>query len=242
MAKAGVTYTLTREGNAKYGETYNGIHYDEKYRPRTKHLKPGPNGRVPGGQGVWDRDFPLDPYVVPGDPKSGLLPLIQAGEPGTPGEPAPGVQAYCFRLCLTKAADRLPIAPPPELRPAAVRDRRRGSSPPARRSATTWTCAGSRKHDPLAERQVGFQHGDVRRQPARRQLGLARGDAMPSARRSPRSTRTTTAACCTSWRPTTACRPKVARRDASGSACRATSSPTTAAGRTSSTSARRGAW
>jgi hypothetical protein len=108
MAKAGVSYTLLREGNAKYGETYNGIHYSEKYLPRTNHLKPGPTGRVKGGQGVWDRDFPLDPYVVAGDPKSGLLPLVQSGEPGMPGEPAPGVQAYCFRLCLTTKDDLLP--------------------------------------------------------------------------------------------------------------------------------------
>ena len=35
--------------------------------------------------------------------------LIVSGEPGTPGEAAPGVQAYCFRLCLTTAADRLPF-------------------------------------------------------------------------------------------------------------------------------------
>ena len=28
MAKAGVSYTLMREGNAKYGERYNGIYYD----------------------------------------------------------------------------------------------------------------------------------------------------------------------------------------------------------------------
>jgi hypothetical protein len=112
MAKAGVSYTLQREGNARYGEHYNGIHYTEKYRPRTEHQKPGPTGRVPGGQGVWDRDLPLDPYLVPGNPQSGLLPLVQAGEPGRQGDPAPGVQAYCYRLCLTTAADRLPIAPP----------------------------------------------------------------------------------------------------------------------------------
>jgi hypothetical protein len=118
MAKAGVSYTLMREGNAKYDETYNGIHYTEKYLPRTNHLKPGPHGRVPGGQGVWDRDFPLDPYVVKGDPKSGLLPLIQAGEPGTQGDPAPGVQAYCFRLCLTtNPANRIPISPPADYDP-----------------------------------------------------------------------------------------------------------------------------
>jgi hypothetical protein len=112
MAKAGVSYTLMREGNSKYGETYNGIHYTEKYTPRTGHLMPGSNGRVNGGQGVWDRDFPIDPYVVKGDATSGLLPLINEGEPGKPGDPASGVQAYCYRLCLSTAVDRLPIAPP----------------------------------------------------------------------------------------------------------------------------------
>jgi hypothetical protein len=106
-----------REGNAKYGETYNGIHYSLKYAPRLDHKNPGANGRVPGGQGVWDRDFPLDPYLVPGKPESGLLPLLQAGDPGQSGDPAPGVQAYCFRLCLTTANDRLPIAPPPDYDP-----------------------------------------------------------------------------------------------------------------------------
>lgn len=85
MAKAGVSYTLMREGNAKYGETYNGIHYTDKYLPRTGHLMPGETGRVAGGQGVWDRDFPLDPYVVKGDPKSGLLPLINEGGARHPG-------------------------------------------------------------------------------------------------------------------------------------------------------------
>lgn len=118
MAKAGVSYTLMRESNARYGESFNGIQYAEKFLPRRGHLPPGPNGRVPGGQGVWDRDFPLDPYVIKGKPESGLLPLIQEGEPGAPGEEAPGVQAYCFRLCLTTdPANRMPIAPPPDYDP-----------------------------------------------------------------------------------------------------------------------------
>ncbi|MHB1082413.1 MAG: FAD-dependent oxidoreductase [Prosthecobacter sp.] len=118
MAKAGVSYTLMREGNAKYGETYNGIHYAEKFLPHTSYAQPGESGRLKGGQGVWDRDFPLDPYVVKGDPTSGLLPLIQAGEPGTPGDPAPGVQAYCFRLCLTtNPANMIPITPPSDYDP-----------------------------------------------------------------------------------------------------------------------------
>lgn len=118
MAKAGVSYTLMREGRQQYGEAYAGIIYEEKYQPRTNHLKPGPHGRVPGGQGVWDRDFPLDPYRVKGDPKSGLLPLLQESAPGKPGDPALGIQAYCYRLCLTtNPANRIPIAPPADYDP-----------------------------------------------------------------------------------------------------------------------------
>jgi len=115
MAKAGVSCTLMREGNAKYGESYNGIYYDNKYRPRSGHLQPGANGRVKGGQGVWDRDFPLDPYVVLGCPDSGVLPLIEMDDAGKPGDPAPGVQAYCYRLCLTtNKANMIAITPPPD--------------------------------------------------------------------------------------------------------------------------------
>lgn len=118
MAKAGVSYTLMREGNAKYGETCNGIHYSERFAPRTGFEQPGPTGRLKSGLGVWDRDFPLDPYVVKGDPKSGLLPFINEGDPGTPGDPAPGVQAYCYRLCLTtNPANMIPITPPSDYDP-----------------------------------------------------------------------------------------------------------------------------
>ncbi len=74
MAKAGVSYTIKREGRKKYDEKYAGIIYEDKYRPRVDHLKPGPHGRVPGGQGVWDRDFPLDPFVIKGNPRAGCSP------------------------------------------------------------------------------------------------------------------------------------------------------------------------
>ncbi len=117
MAAAGVTCTLMREGNAKYDEHYNGIYFEPKFMPHLDHKKPGGNGRATDGLGVWDRDLPLDPFVVKGDAKSGLLPLLNEGDPGKVGDPAPGIQAYCFRLCLTTAADRLPIAPPPDYDP-----------------------------------------------------------------------------------------------------------------------------
>ena len=119
MAAAEVSYTVTREGNAKYAEEFNGIHYNEKFLPKKSFAQPGENGRLPNGYGAWDRDFPLDPYVVKGDPASGLLPLINKGEPGVPGEPAPGVQAYCYRLCLTTdQSNMIPIAPPENYDPA----------------------------------------------------------------------------------------------------------------------------
>ena len=239
MARAGVSCTLLREGNAKYGETYNGIHYAEIYKPRRDHKKPGPSGRTPSGQGVWDRDFPLDPYVVAGDPNSGLLPLVQAGEPGVPGDPAPGVQAYCFRLCLTTANDRLPIAPPPDY------DARRYELvvrfiDACRASATTWTCAGF----PSTTR-CRTRNGTSTRPPSaetcRGRVGSGPRRVMPGVRKSPRSMRTTIGACCISWPPTRGCRPKCGTR-CGVSVCLATNSPTTAAGRTNSTSAKPAAW
>lgn len=112
MAKAGVSYVVNREANAQYGETINGVQLSEK--PAVEWGKPGPNGRRQDGRGVWDRAIPLDPYVKAGDPTSGLLPGVQKGELGKIGDAAPGVQSYCYRLCLTtKPENRLPIVPPP---------------------------------------------------------------------------------------------------------------------------------
>ena len=80
MAKSGVRYRVGREANAEYNETLNGI---QAKTPKNQML-----GRV-------------DPYVVAGDPSSGLLPLIDDGDGGVPGEGDHRVQAYNFRLCFT---------------------------------------------------------------------------------------------------------------------------------------------
>ena len=84
MAAAGVPYQVGREGNAVYGETLNGVQLGS-----TKHqfLRP------------------VDPYVVPGDPASGLLPGVHAGPPGEHGQGDKRVQAYNFRLCMTDDPD-----------------------------------------------------------------------------------------------------------------------------------------
>ncbi len=98
LAAAQVSYTVGRESAAQYGEPLNGV---RAATPQHQFL--------PG----------VDPFMKPGDPKSGLLPLFQAVTGKMPGEGDKCVQAYNFRLCLTQdPANRLPIAPPKDYDPA----------------------------------------------------------------------------------------------------------------------------
>ncbi len=85
MASAGVSFHIGREGNDVYGETLNGV----QTRRAVSH----------------QFEKPVDPYVKPGDPASGLLPRIHAGSPGEEGESDHRVQAYCYRMCLTKVVE-----------------------------------------------------------------------------------------------------------------------------------------
>ncbi|MET0236235.1 MAG: FAD-dependent oxidoreductase [Kibdelosporangium sp.] len=96
MAAAGVSHTVGRESNATYGETLNGVQF------RSGHQ--------------FQRT--IDPYRTPGDPASGLLPGIQAEAPGTPGQGDHRIQAFNFRVCLTRATDRRPFPRPPGYDPA----------------------------------------------------------------------------------------------------------------------------
>ena len=94
MAAAGVSYTFGREPNAAFDETLNGI--------QLAHAK---SHQFAGK---------VDPYVIEGDPKSGLLPRIQdIPVGGKDGEGDRKIQAYNFRMCLTKAdANRVPFPRP----------------------------------------------------------------------------------------------------------------------------------
>ena len=116
MAAAGVSYTVGRESSDQYGEKWNGnqvgvLHHQHHFGV----LKHG-----------------IDPYVVPGDPTSGLLPRISADPPGEYGAADQRVQAYCFRMCLTNVAEnRVPFPRPKNydaneyaLLAAHLRDRR----------------------------------------------------------------------------------------------------------------------
>ena len=93
MAAAGVSYYVGRESNATYGETIDGV---QKERAISHQF-----------------EEPVSPYVVPDDPESGLLPRIHGGDPGEEGAADKRLQAYCFRMCLTKAEDnRVPFPKP----------------------------------------------------------------------------------------------------------------------------------
>ena len=79
MARAGVSYTVGRESNIAYHETYNGVQLMEGHQ--------FPNG--------------IDPYKIPGDSTSGLLWGISDDKLRPPGTGDKKVQAYNYRICLT---------------------------------------------------------------------------------------------------------------------------------------------
>lgn len=94
MAAAGVAYTVGREANGTHHETMNGVQLDEA-------------GSVS-----------ISPYIVEDDPKSGLLPRIEAHAYGQEGEADHRFQAYNFRLCLTNVPEnRVPITKPVNYNP-----------------------------------------------------------------------------------------------------------------------------
>ncbi len=99
MASAGVSYHTGREGTDVYGEEWNGVqtnvfHHRHHFNVLSK---------------------PIDPYWVPGDPSSGLLPRISPDPPGKKGAGDHRIQAYCFRVCMTDHPDnRVPFPKPEE--------------------------------------------------------------------------------------------------------------------------------
>lgn len=105
LATAGVRYRVGRESNAEFGETLNGVQADRWARTLSYGLSlNAANHQLADG---------VDPYRTPGDPGSGLLPGIREGGPGIEGSGDAGVQAYCFRACLTDHPEnRIPFPKP----------------------------------------------------------------------------------------------------------------------------------
>lgn len=97
IAAAGVSYHVGREANSTYGEKWNGIQVGIlHHRHHFGVLKEG-----------------ISPYIIPGDPQSGVLPNVSPDPPGEYGQGDHRVQAYCFRMCLTNnPANRIPFPKP----------------------------------------------------------------------------------------------------------------------------------
>jgi hypothetical protein len=94
---SGVSTETIREGNARYGETKNGIQTNNTYR---------------------QFEVGVDPYIEKGNPNSGLIPTVQTGEPGNFGEPDKHIQGFCFRMVLTRdSANVIPIEKPANYNP-----------------------------------------------------------------------------------------------------------------------------
>ena len=92
MAKAGVSYSFGRESREQYGESLAGVR---------------PNMAA----------YEVDPYVTPGDPKSGLLPLLQDVTMGPLGSADKLTMGYGFRWKFAFEGDRLPLDPPADYDP-----------------------------------------------------------------------------------------------------------------------------
>lgn len=99
MAAAGVSYHVGREGKEVYGEEWNGVQTGVLHH---KHW--------------FEAD--ISPYVVPGDPSSGLLPRVSGEDPGERHSGDNKIQAYCFRLCMSNYPDnRIPFPKPEDYDP-----------------------------------------------------------------------------------------------------------------------------
>ena len=95
MALAGVEYTVGRESVDTYGEEWNGVQ----------------TGVLHHQHWFWED---ISPYVVPGDPSSGVLPRVSTEHPGEKGSADDKIQAYCFRTCMTDHPDNRVPFPKPE--------------------------------------------------------------------------------------------------------------------------------
>ncbi|MEN8202747.1 MAG: FAD-dependent oxidoreductase [Bacteroidota bacterium] len=95
MAAAGISYHMGREASSVYGEEWNGVQV----------------GILHHGHHFGEMN--ISPYVIPGDPGSGVLARISTAHPGIRGEGDKRLQAYCFRTCLTRVEEnRIPFARP----------------------------------------------------------------------------------------------------------------------------------
>ena len=93
LAHSGVSYTWGRESREHYNESLAGV------RPS-----------------LWVHD--IDPYLKPGNPKSGLIPFIQDRQTGPLGSADDLTMGYCFRYEFDMSGKGIPIPEPVDYDPA----------------------------------------------------------------------------------------------------------------------------
>jgi hypothetical protein len=93
LAQSGVSYTWGRESREHYNESLAGV------RPS-----------------LWVHD--IDPYLKPGNPKSGLIPFIQDRQTGPLGSADDLTMGYCFRYEFDMSGKGIPIPEPVDYDPA----------------------------------------------------------------------------------------------------------------------------
>ncbi len=98
MAAAGVDYHVGREAQTVYDEKWNGVQVGILHH---RHHFGALNQSV-------------SPYIIPGDPKSGVIWGVSTEPPGEYGAGDKEVQAYCYRLCLTDAPENQVLFPKPD--------------------------------------------------------------------------------------------------------------------------------
>jgi hypothetical protein len=95
LAAAGVSYRVGREPRSAFNESLAGQWQQVTWKHTYQFCR-----------------LPISPYVIEGDPTSGLLPEISSDRPCAPGDGDYRVQAYNFRMHLSDRAGRIPFPKP----------------------------------------------------------------------------------------------------------------------------------
>lgn len=156
MSAAGISNHVGREANSMYDENWNGV------QTGTLHHK------------HWFMSD-VSPYKIPGDPESGVLPLISTEDPGIKGEGDHRIQAYCFRLCMTDHPEnRVPFPKPENYDPARYELLTRTYNTGRRDHFEKFDPLPNRKtdtnnHGPLSSDYIGMNYDYPKASYARRQ-------------------------------------------------------------------------
>jgi len=138
LARAGVSCRTDRESREEYDESIAGVCF-----------APVENQRFEGSGGsrkTVRTPVKIDPWLRPGDSSSGLIPFVASPSLPPEGSQNAAVQAYNFRLCLTKN-DPISIAPPANYDPKHFEIVRR------------YIAALDEMHDPLEPGDLYFNFG-----------------------------------------------------------------------------------